>query len=391
MEQGRALPPAKLGTPGPVETIQMQIRARKTPVAMPVCLLALCLALLAGLPATAGARVVVSSGTAQLTVDRSLAREGVKLQGTGAATTTRRTVTFPDLAGATNGAQGRGAITLVGGLIFDAGIRGARVGDILVNTGKGQSTARIAGKHGILAKHGRLKSSPAGFGTRIQIEDLRLTAGTAAHLNRKLGLDGVFRGGDRLGSLVIVANPETVPVEFGTIALGGPETGFSKLESIHAEMGIWGSTQRWAAPGENYFLFDVAPTAVAPDASAGILEGGPNDGVTMEIFAAPPRNMLLRAPRIDLASGEMTTMISPISQEGPITAPIATLDYSAAKVQIRPKVGAFELMGIRAVANQFIAEQLNTRFMTPGLFQPGETLARLTVTLHAAAQPTSKK
>ena len=111
----------------------------------------------------------------------------------------------------------------------------------------------------------------------------------------------------------------------------------------------------------------------------------------MEIFAAPPRNMLLRAPRIDLASGEMTAMVSAISQEGPVTAPIATLDYSAAKVQIRPRVGAFELMGIRAVANQFIAEQLNTRFQTPGLFQAGETLARVTVTLHAAAQPTSKK
>ena len=39
----------------------------------------------------------------------------------------------------------------------------------------------------------------------------------------------------------------------------------------------------------------------------------------------------------------------------------------------------FELIGIRAVANQFIAEQLNTRFLTPGFFQAGETLARITV------------
>jgi hypothetical protein len=66
-----------------------------------------------------------------------------------------------------------------------------------------------------------------------------------------------------------------------------------------------------------------------------------------------------------------------------VTGTIATLDYSAAKFQIRPKVGVFELMGVRAIANQFIADQLNQRFATPGLFQAGETLARVTVTLSA--------
>ncbi len=44
-----------------------------------------------------------------------------------------------------------------------------------------------------------------------------------------------------------------------------------------------------------------------------------------------------------------------------MTGTIATLDYSAAKFQIRPKVRAFELMGIRAMANQFIADQLSAR------------------------------
>jgi hypothetical protein len=359
--------------------------------------MALCLVLLAALPATAGARVVISGGKAELTLDRNLARQldqqGVDIEGIGAATGTGRAIDLPLVAGATNGAPGRGALTLAGGFAFDSGNRIARVGDILVNTGKGQSTARIAGKHAILAKHGRLKTSPAGFGTRIEIGDLWLTGGTAAALNRKLGLDGVFRRGQRLGSLVLVTIPQTVPVDFGTIAIGGPETAFSKLESIKASLGIWGATQRWSAPGENYFLFSVAPTAVAPDARSGILEGGANDGVTMEIEMSPPRNMLLRGPRIDLAAGELTATVSALSQADPITAPIATLDYSTAKFQIRPRVGAFELMGIRAVANQFIAEQLNTRFLTPGLFQPGETLARITVTLSAAqpAPPSSSK
>lgn len=350
---------------------------------------AICLAaVLMLVPSTAGARVVISSGEAKLTLNPGFARElrgaGVRLTGIGPGKATGRTIELPVAAGATNGPPGRGAITVDGGFSFSTRNRIARFRDLLLNTGRGQSVGRIAGEHRILAKHGKLWTTPAGFGTRIRIRQLTLTAGTAAALNRKLGRRGLFHRGQRLGAFTIVAIPATVPIEFGTIAIGGPETTFSKLESIKAQLGLWGGSQRWAAPGETYFLFDVAPTAVAPDASSGLLQSGANDGVTMEIHESPPRNMLLRGPRIELATGEMTATVSALSQEGPITEPIGTLDYGAARFQIRPRVGAFELTGIRAVANQFIADQLNARFLTPGLFQAGETLARITVTLHAA-------
>jgi hypothetical protein len=362
----------------------MRFRARNTFTA-PASLLALALFLVAALPANAGARVVISGGEAKLTLDRGLTRElrreGVDVAGIGAGTAGGRLITLPVTAGATNGAAGRGALTVGGGFSFDSDARAARIGDILVNMGKGQSTARIAGTHRILAKHGVLRTSPAGFGTRIRISDLRLTGRTAAALNRRLGLRGVFRRGQRLGSLAIVAIPAEVEIASGKISMGGPGAAFSKLESIGVQMGIWGASERWAAPGETYFLFEVAPTTVAPDASAGILEGGPNDGVTMEIHAPPPRNMLLRGPRIDLGARELSATVSSLSAADPVTAAIATLDYSAARFQIRPKVGVFELMGIRAVANQFIADQLNQRFATPGMFAAGETLARITVTL----------
>lgn len=343
--------------------------------------------LAAALPATANARVVISGGEARLTLDRGLTRElrreGVDVAGIGAGTASGRLITLPVVAGATNGAAGRGALTVAGGFSFDSGTRAARVGDILLNTGKGQSTARIAGTHRILAKHGALQASPAGFGTRIRISDLSLTAGTAAALNRKLGLPGVFRHGQRLGSLTIVAIPESVQIEFGKIALGGdPETAFSKLESLGVEMGLWGGSERWGENGP-HFLFDVMPTAVAPDASAGIVESEPNSGVTMQIPSFSPREMLLRDPRVDLAAQELSATLSGLALADPVTAAIATLDYSAAEFEVRPKVGAFDLIGIRAVANQFIADQLNARFATPGLFQAGETLARITVTLHA--------
>jgi hypothetical protein len=374
--------------------MRMLTQAHKAPIVQLACLTALALLIVAAtllivaaLPASAHARVVISGGEARLTLDRGLARqlhqESVDIAGIRPGTAQRRAVELPVVAGATNGAPGRGALTVDGGFSFDAGKRVARIEDLLLNTGKGQSTARIAGAHRILAKHGPLKSSPAGFGTRIRIPDLTLTGGTAAALNRKLALSGVFRRGQRLGSLAIVAIPKTVQIAFGRIALGGPDTTFSRLQSLDVQMGIWGASEKWSAPAETYFLFDVAPTALTPDASAGVLEASANDGVTMEIHAPPPRNMLLRGPRINLAARELSATISPLSTEGPVTATIATLDYSAATFQVRPKVGVFELMGIRAIANQLIADLLNERFATPGLFQAGETFARVTATLHA--------
>lgn len=145
-------------------------------------------------------------------------------------------------------------------------------------------------------------------------------------------------------------------------------------------MGRLGTVER---AGRNYFLFEVAPTTVARDASTGILDTEENSGISMQIHESPPREMLLRHPRIDLTTRELSATLTPLSKENPETATIATLDYTTATFQIRPKANAFELMGIRAISTQFIADQLNARFATPGLFQPGETLVRMTLTLHA--------
>lgn len=371
--------------------------APKNPLAIWACLAALVLLFLAALPADAGARVVISGGETRLALDpgliRDLRREGVKTTGVEPGTANGRVVELPVVAGATNGDPGRGALTVAGGFSFRGGGRVARFAELLLNTGKGQSTAKIAGERRILARHGALQSSPDGFGTRIRIRHLRLTGGTAAALNRRLGLNEVFRRGRRLGSLTIVAIPATVPIAFGSIAIGGRETTFSKLESLKAQIGLWGGAEGWGREiGDPFYVFQTAPTELPPDASAGTLEAGPDDGITVQVWdeSSPLRgNMLLQGPRIDLAARELSAHLGPLPPEGgPIPMetfnplPIATLDYSAATFQIRPRVGAFELMGIRAVANQSLADQLNARFQTPGLFQAGETFARVTLTLH---------
>ncbi len=343
--------------------------------------------LLAYAPAAWGAGVPLGGGETRITLSRgfdsALRQEGVAIKPFDQAKLKGRELTLPMASGAFDPDVEWASFAHSGGFSFASGGKAVALRRLRLDASTKSLSATIAGRRMRLANLGGARLELDGFGARLKAKRLALTRAAAAALNRVLGLPTVFRAGRSLGSVNGLAEPSEVEIAFGQIAIGGPDTAFSKLQSLKVEMGIWGATQGWSTGGEKYFLFEVEPTKIVPDASAGILEGGENDGVTMQIFASPPREMLLRHPRIDLASRELSATLSPLSTESPVTGTIATLDYSAAKFQVRPRVGAFELMGIRAVANQFIADQLNERFATPGMFQAGETLARVSATLSA--------
>jgi hypothetical protein len=345
------------------------------------------LATLVCAPAAWGAGQPFAGGQTRLELNRgldsALRQESVAIKSLGPAQLKGRKLNLPVASGTFDPDAGSATFVQAGGLKLVSGEKAVVLRGLTFDVaGKGLS-ATVAGKRMQLARLDGSKLEPDGFDTRLKVRRLPLTRAAAAAVNRALGLGGVLRQGSSLGSVNGLGEPSAVQIAFGKISLGGPDTVFSKLQSLQVQMGIWGASERWQTPGETYFLFEVKPTTVTPDASVGVLEGDPNDGVTLEIHAPPPRNMLLRGPRIDLAAQELSATVSALSATDPVTAAIATLDYSAATFQIRPKVGAFELMGIRAIANQFIADRLNERFATPGLFQAGETLARITVTLHA--------
>jgi hypothetical protein len=337
-------------------------------------------------PAAIGSPSAVAGGETRLELnrglDRALRQEGVALKRLGPAKLRGRKLTLPVASGAFDPDAGSAIFVQSGGLRLVSGRRAVALRRLAFDTSMKSLRATVAGKRMRLARlSGATTLEPDGFDARLRVKRLLLTPAATAALNRALGLEEVLRPGRSLGSVNSLGEPSEVRIAFGKILMGGPDTAFSKLESLKVQMGIWGATEPWVAPGERYFGFPVKPTTVTPDASAGILEGEPNDGVTMQIHEPPPRDMLLRGPRIDLATQELSATVSGLSASDPVTATIATLDYSAAAFQIRPKAGVFELMGIPAVANQFIADQLNTRFGAPGLFQAGETLARITVIL----------
>jgi hypothetical protein len=338
-------------------------------------------------PAAWGAAQPFAGGQTRLELNRgldsALRQQGVAIKSLGPAQLKGRKLTLPVASGTFDRDAGSATFVQSGGLKLVSGRKAVALRGLMFDASTKGLSATVAGKRMRLAHLAGAKLEPDGFDARLKVKRLPLTRAAAAAVNRALGLGEALRPGSSLGSVNGLGEPSAVQIASGKISLGGPDTAFSKLESLQVQMGIWGASERWKAPGETYFLFEIEPTTVTPDALAGILEGDPSDGVTLEIHAPPPRNMLLRAPRIDLAAQELSATVSALSTDDPVTAPIATLDYSGATFQVRPKVGAFELIGIRAVANQFIADRLNERFATPGLFQAGETLARITVILRA--------
>jgi hypothetical protein len=342
---------------------------------------------LACAPAAGATTGPLAEGQTRLELNRglnaALRQEGVTVKPLGRTELKGRRLTLPVVSGSFDWEADRAVLVQSGGLRLVSGRRAVSLRRLAFNASGKSLNATVGGKRMRLAELGGAEVERAGFDTRLVAKRLHLTRSAAAALNRVLGLPKVLRAGRSLGSVNSLGEVSSVQIEWGTISIGGPDTAFSKLESREVRMGLWGGSEKWAAPNETYFLFPVGPTTLPPDASAGILEGEPNDGVTMQIYASPPREMLLRGPRIDLAAQELSATVSALSTADSVTATIATLDYSAATFQVRPEVGAFELMGIRAVANQFIADQLNARFGTPGLIQAGETLARISVTLHS--------
>jgi hypothetical protein len=357
----------------------MMRRTVSVATATVVIVLALVASASAGeVPLGAGeAKVVFAAG-----FEKTLRSEGVTIKPLGPAALKGHKLTLPIASGSFEPTAEQASIALAGGFKLRAGRKTAAVRALKFDASSGNLSAVVAGRRLRLARLAGVKLKPEGVEAHLEAGRLRLTGAAAGALGRALETPGLFRAARSLGSLDARARPSEVEAS-GWFAIGTPETVFSRLQSLEVGLGLWGGSEGWNGGAEPYFLFPTGTSRVAADASSGVLEGEPNAGVTMQMSEPPPRNMLLRHPRIDLATRELSATLSPLSTEGALTGTIATLDFSGAKINFRASVGALELTGVRAISNQFIADQLNTRFDIPGTFQAGETLAQITVHLRS--------
>lgn len=221
--------------------------------ALQISLAALLAALVCASTASA-ASVPVGGGKTQLSLagglTKALRREGVAIKPLGSAKLRGRALTLPVASGAFDPDAASGVLAHSGGLRLVSGRRSVALRGLRLNVSAKSLSAIVAGKRMRLAGLGGARLRSEGFDLRLTIKRLPLTQAAATALNRALGLARALRAGRSLGSANGLGEPSLVHIDFGSIALGGPDTTFSKLESLGAQIGIWGATQRWSAPGE---------------------------------------------------------------------------------------------------------------------------------------------
>lgn len=342
------------------------------------------LAALALVPAAAAQAEGVDGGNVHLKLSRGLAKtlahEGVHLVGMKPAMAGKSGVTLPISSGLVEQKFGSGYLFLEGGFKFQAGKRSVKLSRFVLNTAKHTLNANVNGIATTLAKLPQQQATREGFSLDLVLKSLPLTPKAAKRLNRKLGLDGVFKAGRSLGSATAVAHFEWLGVTGGEIVFT-IEGGFQqKLASVEAFVGVLGSaTLRNTAP--IVVAMPIEGGQVAPDGSAGVLisQGGLSFAQHDEPFdhtiAFLDTNLGLES---HLVIGDAN--YNPNPQQIPFSGPVATLGSPNAPGEVggNPDTGVVSSPPVPAVLHPNFAKVLNEVLGAPkgkpDLFTAGEVI-----------------
>jgi hypothetical protein len=353
-----------------------------------LCGALIALASLAG-AASASARFdPIAGGQTRLTFAKSFAAllkaNGVTVKGTAGATFKAAIATFPVSGGKLEPASVIGSVEHEGALVFTAGGHSLPLKSLVLKTTRRSSplSAKLGGGQLKLSSSSKLTSSRSGFGVASEVTQIKLSAKAATRLDKKLGLNDVFKEGQLLGSSTTDAQPETVTVKEGgraelTLA---PEFA-SKLSSLFVAVNPVFPAEHLSTP----FTLRVTDGQIAPDASSGTLEMAG----ALELIQQDGGQAFIRelAPELGLAStrSEYQFIASPTSPGPVATGPL--LGLGAGTVVSEPKARTISETGASLPLSDATARALNETFAKPqgksNIFQSGELLGTLSFTAQA--------
>jgi hypothetical protein len=240
-----------------------------------VAALAAALALLACAPLSQADYDPLASGATRLSLDKGflalLGQNGVKLSVVAPATLKAGIVAFPVSGGKFDPTNAKGTVEHEGALVFKAANRSLPLKAPQLKTTQRHSplSAKVGGSQLKLARAQGLAVAREGFGERVKVSGLALSAKLATRLDKKLGLRGVFKVGQALGQTLTKAQPETITVLGQGKATLSLDPGFTaKLASLFVAVNpIFGAEHIGAV-----FTLPIFGGQVAPDASLGTLE-----------------------------------------------------------------------------------------------------------------------
>jgi hypothetical protein len=225
-------------------------------------------------PSAHAAYEPLSSGSTKLLLDSSflsaLKSQGMSLAVRAPAKLRGSVVSFPVVGGKFDPTSGRGEVEHDGALLFKAGRRNIPMRSLQLKTTRQSSplAAKVGGSQLKLATAANLETARAGFGEKISVSKLALSAKLATRLAKKLDARGVFETGMALGRTTTHVIPQTIVLASNNKVELSLDPGFqAKLDSLFVAV-----NPVFPAEHQGPFTLPVFGGTVSPDAGQGTVE-----------------------------------------------------------------------------------------------------------------------
>jgi hypothetical protein len=330
-----------------------------------------------------GAYDPVVSGRTALRFDPQflslLKRNGVQVRGRQGASFRRGVLSFPVTGGRFDPTTQEGTVEHGGSAVFAGGDASLPLKDLQLKTTRRSAPLAIRLGGGQL-KLGRARSLAVGrdgFGDRIAVSKIALSAKVATRLSKRLHLRGVFQEGMQVGSAVTRAQPETATVEgTGRVSFDLDPGIAAKLNDLHVAV-----NPIFPAEHPGSFTLPIFGGKLAPDLASGRLEtqgaleflqlgGGTvtwsDSALDLDAAALIPAVEVQPAPPYPGKLGEIA---------------VAALGLPAASRSADPRRRTLSVNGATLALSAAAAASFNEAFARPlgkaDVFEAGEPLATL--------------
>lgn len=328
----------------------------------------------------------LGSGTTKFSLDKGflalLKENGVKVSAVAPAKLKGTTFILPVTSGKFDPTAAKGTVEHEGALLFKAGSRSLPLKSWQLKTTQKNApfSVKAGGGQLKLASAKSMVVTREGFGDKVKVSTLALSAKVAGRLGKKLHLKDVFKEGEVLGSTLTKANPTTITV------LGKGKAELVLSPGIVAKLNSLFVAVNPIFPAEHQgalFTLPIFGGTIAPDGSQGTLE---TQGA-MEFLQLGGGQVFWREPWLDLTgkalNAEVDSEPSPPYPGKAGRIPIAALTLAAPAVA-NAKARTVAVSGASLSLGAATAASFNEVFAKPqgkdGVFVAGEALGTVTFT-----------
>lgn len=351
--------------------------------------LAACAALAATLAFASSAAAVyepVGGGVTKLSLSGSfmstLRENHVQLHGTEGVQVHGATVTFPVSEGKFDPTDARGAVLHEGSLVLSADRRSIPMRGLMLKTTRRTSplSTKLGGSQLKLSSSAKLSTVRNGFGEKVSVGALKLSAKVATRLDKKLRLPKAFSEGQLLGRAVTRIEPETIALEnAGKVSLAFSPGISAKLKSLFVAI-----NPIFPAEHPDVFTLPIFAGTLAPDASQGTVE---TKG-SLELLQLGAGQVFWHESLLELAGGQLSTELE-IDPSPPFAGkagrqPVGGLSLSGATVTANPVARTVTVANAALALSSGLAQTFNDSFAKPqgqvNVFVAGEPLGSVSFT-----------